>query len=72
MATAFTMYLKDIVSKDRPFFSQNGIGNAAGKVVNMLKTYLEPVLLKNKAFSDEFFINYIPISKIMFAKIAHL
>ena len=53
MATVFTMYLKDKVSdEDRPFFSKNGIGNAAGKVVNLLKASLESVIEKNKAFSS--------------------
>ncbi len=52
MATAFTMHLKDIVSKDRPFFANNGVGQCAGKVVNLLKTYLESVIKINKAFSS--------------------
>jgi hypothetical protein len=52
MATIFTIHLKDIVSEDRPFFSSNGIGPAAGRVVNLLKTYLEPVIKINKAFSS--------------------
>jgi hypothetical protein len=52
MATPFTIHLKDIVSKDRSFFAANGVGNAAGKVVNLLKSYLQPVIEKNKAFSS--------------------
>lgn len=52
MATIFTMHLKDIVSKDRPFFNDNGIGPAAGRVVNLLRTYFEAVIKINKAFSS--------------------
>lgn len=52
MAVPFTIHLKDIVSKDRPFFASNGVGNAAGKVVNLLKDYFRPVIEKNKAFSS--------------------
>ena len=52
MATPFTLHLKDIVSKDRPFFDSNGIGSAAGRVVNLLTSYLEPVILINKNFSS--------------------
>jgi hypothetical protein len=52
MAAVFNIYLKDIVSKNRSFFSPNGTGAAAGKVVNLLKAYLQPVIAKKPAFSS--------------------
>lgn len=53
MGVPFTLYLKDLVSsKDRPYFGDNGVGNAAGKVVNFLKTYLGPTIAKSKKFSS--------------------
>ena len=52
MAAVFNIYLKDIVSKNRSFFASNGTGSAAGKVVNLLKAYLQPVIAKNPAFKS--------------------
>ncbi|MGH9947710.1 MAG: hypothetical protein ACRD6X_10950 [Pyrinomonadaceae bacterium] len=44
---AFNFYLKDIMSENRPYFSENGFGSFAGKAVNLLKTYLQPVIEKS-------------------------
>jgi len=52
MAAVFNIYLKDIVSKNRPFFAPNGTGSAAGKVVNLLKAYLQPVIAKSSTFKS--------------------
>lgn len=52
MANVFSFHLKDMVSKNRPFFSDNGVGKAAGKVVNLLKTYLQPVIAKSSGFDS--------------------
>ena len=53
MGVPFTLYLKDIVSsEDRPYFGDNGIGKAAGKAVNYLKTYLGPTIAKSQKFSS--------------------
>ncbi len=52
MAGVFNIYLKDIVSKNRSFFAQDGTGSSAGKVVNLLKAYLQPVIAKNPAFKS--------------------
>jgi len=50
--TAFTLHLKDKVSSiDRPYFDKDGIGPVAGRVVNLLKGYLGPIIEINKTFT---------------------
>ncbi len=53
MPTSFTFHLKDMVSnKERPYFDKNGVGQVAGRVVNILKGYLEPIIKINKNFTS--------------------
>jgi len=53
MADPFNFYLIDIVSMYRGFFSSNGFGSHhPGRVCNLIKSYMQPVIDKTSRFSS--------------------